>query len=273
MKCTRCSNELPDSARFCGHCGGQQSSNTGWFQDPEGRWEARYFANGQMTNQVLVAGNPYIEPDITVPGVKRSRIEPALSGGERLLHEVYSYWRGTTRTAYFEHDGILAITSYRAIKYQTGKGHRSTTRGEGQLQVHWTLVLNPDYLDLLRRAATAGQRPASDALRNGVQVLSGYRPQPVERDRQHPDLVGSMKVTLLQRQVRDDLGSGWRPDHALDRWVRSASQTGKLTGFGQSRVENKDLVLDLLGSIPTILRIDQLFAAAAASMSAERILG
>lgn len=276
VQCSQCEKEIPDGVKFCTYCGAQQKStgaqrgsNTGWFQDPEGRWEARYFGDGQMSDKILVGGTPYTEPRVSVADIATSRIGPSLSGGERLLHEVYAFWQGTTKTAYFEDDGILAVTSYRLLKYQTGKGFRSTLRGEGPVKIHWALAWSRDYLDLLHKAATAGQGPAADTLRYGVQVLSGYRSEPMREDRRHPELVGSMRVTLQQRKARDDgqPPGDWRPDQALDRWTRSVTKTGKWTGVGQSKVQNKDLVLELQGSIPTILRIDQLLAAAAESMA------
>ena len=60
-RCHHCDAALRVGAKTCENCGAQQGSETGWFLDPAGRWGARYFDNGQLTNQVRVVGSTYLE--------------------------------------------------------------------------------------------------------------------------------------------------------------------------------------------------------------------
>ena len=237
-----------------------------------------------MTDQVLVAGQSYSETRITVADIPTSRIEAILLDDEQLLHEVWAQWMGTTKTAYVEDSGILALTPFRVLKYHTGKGERSTMRGEGQLVVHWSLVHNPEYLNLVQTAAAGGHRQAADILRSGVQILSGYESGPVKRGKRDPETVGYRMAKLHQTNIRDSgqgptglldslpgaLGSAMRFNRrwqgALHQYNESVVRTGKWTGFGQSKVQNKDLDLKLIGPTPDLLRIDELLSAAANEM-------
>lgn len=237
-----------------------------------------------MTDQVLVAGQSYSETRITVADIPTSRIEAVLLDGEQLLHEVWAQWMGTTKTAYVEDSGILALTSFRVLKYHTGKGERSTMRGEGQLVLHWSLVHSPEYLDLLQSAAASGNRQAADVLHSGVQILAGYQSGPVKRGKRDPETVGNRMVKLLQTNFRDSgqgpgglldslpgvLGSAMRFNRrwqgALHNYNESVVRTGKWTGFGQSKVQNKELDLKLIGPTPDLIRVDELLSAAAEVM-------
>lgn len=268
MICQKCRTDIPDNTVFCGHCGTRQDQADGWFRDPLGYWDARYFQKGEWTHHIMVAGTPYLEPRINWADTDRSRVEEILVPGERLLFEAQAFWKGKIK--YQEDDGIFALTTYRVLKYRTGNGSMSTKRGHGPLHLHWSVVCNRQFLDLLAQRAAAGDPRAAETQRRGVQVLTGYRSEPVVRDRKHRDLVGSMQVTLRQERVLQSAGN---IADVLDRWTRSASRTGKMTPFGQSNVENRDLILDLLGYTPVILRLDQLLAAAAASMAAAHAAG
>ena len=271
-RCHHCGAALRPGTKTCENCGAQQGSETGWFPDPAGRWGARYFDNGQMTNQVRVAGSTYLESKRNFADIDESRIEAILINGERLLHEVW---------VYNDKRGILALTSYRALKYHTGRGDRSTRRGAGSLTLHWELVWNPQYLDLVRKSAKTGQGGAPDHLRTGVKVLAGYESGPFKKvGRSDPELVGAKTITLWQRleidkdqgppetpgTVKGPLRSAIRLNRRLGKAFRrhnqAATETGNQAGSVPSRVEDKALELQLVGRTPALLRIDELLTAA-----------
>ncbi len=273
-QCHHCGAVLRPGTKTCENCGAQQGSETGWFPDPAGRWGARYCDNGRVTNQVRVVGSTYLESKLNFADIEESRIEAILIKGERLLHEVW---------VYNDKRGILALTSYRALKYHTGRGDRSTRRGAGSLKLHWELVWNPLYLDAVRKSAETGQGGAPDHRRTGVRVLAGYESGPFKRvGRNDPELVGSKTITLWQRveidkdqvptetpgagegPLRSAIRLNQRLGKAFRRHNQVATETGNQVGSVPSRVEDKVLELQLVGRTPALLRIDELLKAAAA---------
>jgi hypothetical protein len=273
-QCHHCNAALRPGTKTCENCGAQPGSETGWFQDPAGRWEARYFDNGQMTNQVRVVGSTYLESKLNFADIEESRIEAILINGERLLHEVW---------VYNDKRGILALTSYRALKYHTGRGDRSTRRGAGSLKLHWELVWNPLYLEVVRKSEETGQGGAPDHRRTGVKVLAGYESGVFKRvGRSDPELVGSKTITLWRRveidkdqvptetpgagegPLRSAIRLNQRLGKAFRRHNQVATETGNQAGSVPSRVEDKVLELQLVGRTPALLRIDELLKAAAA---------
>jgi hypothetical protein len=273
-RCHHCGAGLRPGAKTCENCGAQQGSETGWFPDPAGRWEARYFDDGQMTDQVRVVGSTYLESKRNFADIDESRIEAVLINGERLLHEVW---------VYNDKRGILALTSYRVLKYHTGRGDRSTRRGAGSLTLHWEFVWNPQYPDLVRTSATTGQGGGGpDHLLPGVKVLAGYESGPFKRvGRSDPELVGSKTITLWPRLARDkdqgppetrdavkgQLRSAIRLNRRLGKAFRrhneAATETGNRAESAPARVGDKALELQLVGRTPALLRIDELLTAAA----------
>lgn len=226
-----------------------------------------------MTNQVRVAGSTYLESKRNFADVDESRIEAILIKGERLLHEVW---------AYNDRRGILALTSYRVLKYHTGRGDRSTRRGAGSLTVHWELVWKPQYLDLVRKSAMTGHGVAPDHLRPGVKIFVGYESGPFKKvGRSDPELVGSKTITLLQRSgidngqvppetpdaekrtFRSAIGLNRRRlGRAFRRHNQAVTERGK-AGSAPASVEDEALELQLVGRTPALLRIDELLTAAA----------
>ena len=278
-RCHHCGAALRPGTKTCENCGAQQGSETGWFPDPAGRWGGRYFDNGQMTNQVRVVGCTYLESKRNFADIDESRIEAILINGERLLHEVW---------VYNDKRGILALTSFRALKYHTGRGDRSTRRGAGSLTLHWELVWNPQYLDQVRKSANTGQGGAPDHPRTGVKVLTGYESGPFKQvGSSDPELVGSKTITLWQRleidkdqgppetpgAVKGTLRSAIRLNRRLGKAFRrhnqAATETGDQVGSVPARVEDKALELQLVGRTPALLRIDELLTAAAAAAAAK----
>lgn len=272
-RCHHCGAHLRPGTKTCENCGAQQGSETGWLPDPAGRWGARYFDNGQMTNQVRVAGSTYLESKRNFADVDESRIEAILINGERLLHEVW---------VYSDKRGILALTSHRVLKYHTGRGDRSTRRGAGSLTVHWELVWNPQYLDLVRKSATTGHGGAPDHLRPGVKILAGYESGPFKKvAKSDPELVGSKEIKLQQRlEKHEDQGPPETPDaekrtllsaiglnrrmgRAFRRHNQAVTARAKQAGSAPARVADEALELQLVGRTPALLRIDELLTAAA----------
>jgi len=223
---------------------------------------------------VRVVGSTYLESKLNFADIEESRIEAILINGERLLHEVW---------VYNDKRGILALTSYRALKYHTGRGERSTRRGAGSLKLHWELVWNPLYLDVVRKSADTGQRGAPDHRRTGVKVLARYESGPFKGvGTLDPELVGSKTITLWQRveidkdqvptetpgagegSLRFAIRLNQRLGKAFKRHNQVATETGNQAGSVPSRVEDSVLELQLVGRTPALLRIDELLKAAAA---------
>ena len=221
-----------------------------------------------MTNQVRVAGGTYLDSKRNFADADESRIEAILFNGERLLHEAW---------VYNNKRGILALTSYRVLKYHTGRGDRSTRSGTGPLELDWELAWNPRYLDLVRQGAAAGERRAEDLLRTGINVLADYESGPFTKvGRSDPELVGSQTITLWHRvEVNKDQGEAVAratekdppgPVNRLLRRLGDVVKRGNKAGShpqSASPGENQAMELQLVGRTPTLLRIDELLAAAA----------
>ena len=221
-----------------------------------------------MTNQVRVAGGTYLDSKRNFADADDSRVETILLNGERLLHEAW---------VYNNKRGILALTSYRVLKYHTGRGDRSTRSGTGPLTLDWELAWNPQYLDLVRQGAAAGEQRAVDLLRSGVKVLAGYRSGPFTKvGRSDPELVGSQTITLWLRVEADtDQGAAVAPAPVKDGagWAKRLprrlgdvlKRRNRAGGHPESASpdENQAMELQLVGRTPTLLRIDELLTAAA----------
>ncbi len=221
-----------------------------------------------MTNQVRVAGGTYLDSKRNFADTEHSRVETILFNDERLLHEAW---------VYNNKRGILALTSYRVLKYHTGRGDRSTRSGTGPLKLDWELAWNPRYLDLVRQGAAAGEQRAGDVLRARVNVLAGYQSGPFTKvGRSDPELVGSQTITLWHRvEVDKDQGEAVAPASEKDpsdsakRLPRRMGDVLKRRNKAGSHPEsaspgeNQAMELQLVGRTSTLLRIDELLAAAA----------
>jgi hypothetical protein len=220
-----------------------------------------------MTNQVRVAGGTYLDSKRNFADADDSRVETILLNGERLLHEAW---------VYNNKRGILALTSYRLLKYHTGRGDRSTRSGTGPLTLDWELAWNPQYLELVRQGAATGEQRAVDLLRSGVRVLAGYRSGPFTKvGRSDPELVGSQTITLWLRVEADkDQGAAVAPGTVKDpgganrlprRLGDVLKRRNKAGGHPDAAPpdENQATELQLVGRTPTLLRIDEVLAAAA----------
>jgi hypothetical protein len=266
--CPRCGAALRPGATVCENCAPPPGSNTGWFQDPAGRWEARFFEDGEMTNQVRVAGGTYLDSKRNFADVDESRIEAVLLNGEHLLHEAW---------VYNDRRGILALTSYRVLKYRTGRRDRSSRSGTGSLTLDWELVWNPQYLDLVRKSATPGAQGSPGSLRSEVKVLAGYRSGPFTKvGTSDPELVGSKTMTLWPRvEQHNDEGASAAPVPAKSPSGPAKRVSRRLVEVFKGRnkaVDQPDsaaagqgqaVELQVVGRTSSLLRIDELLTATA----------
>jgi hypothetical protein len=266
--CPRCGSVLRPDANLCENCGPRTGSGTGWFQDPAGRWEARFFEDGEMTNQVRVAGATYLDSKRNFADADVSRIEAILLDGEQLLHEAW---------VYNDKRGILALTSYRLLKYRTGRRDRSSRSGTGSLTLDWELVWNPQYFDVARRSATAAQPGAPEPLRSGLMILAGYRSGPFTKvGGSDPELVGGKTMTLSPRLAQENGGgapavpaaveSPSGPERQLSRRLaeafRGRNKAESPPDSAQAK-QSQAWELQVVGRTPSLLRIDEVLTAAA----------